>query len=303
MIRPLRLSLCFFLLNIPLNAQKLVDYTDNQVTRSRPKVQSKSSVKPRPSSSSGSSRSWIQSELSFFNMNPSINNGEAQVNGIELQVDFDTYDQFFFNLNYRNALSFEGDIWQRNAKSNKSGPFTGTLGFHWLQFDPGVNQTDIDLITGYRLGNKNSLLTSSRNEAFLGLTTSKRFSEFALGLGYTYHMPSTPQDPLDQEIGAVNVISASLGYRAQNNIHFLLEGKSYRIDRSDRSDDFGLRENLSFSSLSPQMVLKVGRKVQLKLAALFQVERLNSLGAERANLWEYPGAYGNLLSAGLNFSI
>jgi len=67
-----------------------------------------------------------------------------------------------------------------------------------------------------------------------------------------------------------------------------------------------LENEVSFGYITPTLSLVLSPGVGIDLGATFQTRRVKKEDQDSllgARLWELPGAYGNTLFAGLNFSI
>ncbi|MCR9204934.1 MAG: hypothetical protein NXH75_10170, partial [Halobacteriovoraceae bacterium] len=177
------------------------------------------------------------------------------------------------------------------------------LGFNWLQFGKKADLATVDLFGGLSFGQKDSDFATERTDKIVGISTAKRFHTLAVGLGYEYRMTGTGSEN-EMRIGNISKLSASLGWVVSKDIRFLVEGSTFKIGRgNDEFANFILDEDISFSSVKPQLQLKIGPMIDLTLGAQFRTRRLKQGALTSARLWGLDAAYGNSVFSGLSFSI
>jgi hypothetical protein len=184
--------------------------------------------------------------------------------------------------------------------SSQNGNPEVILGFNWLKFGRSHELATIDLYAGHSFRSRSDL-GSSRNDIITGVETSKRFHEFFIGLGYEYQMTGTPEDIGEADIGNIQKLMATIGWRATPDIQFIIEGESVKVRASDDSfRALRLDEELSFASVSPKIGLGLRPYIQLELGARFQTREVSdSSKLFQTRLWSMGGAYGNSIFAGL----
>lgn len=305
----------FFVFKAQL-AYALVDYTED--SSFVPKNSGARSVKQnqtvkRPSNSSAtrtSSRSKssgmpsyrIVTELSYGTQDVKLNevNGKASV--LHFHGYFATDYNIFLDTSYYQMSSSDSDLSASGESSSQKGNAEVKIGFNWLEIGRAADAVTIDLYGGYSFGQKNSLFATSRDDRLIGITTTKRFFQFVLGLGYELRMTGDG-DSDEMNIGNIGTIEANLGWMVSNDIRFLLTAKSYRVNQGDENSAFFLNRDLNFSTISPKVILSLSPHINLSLGGHFQTRRLKDQEALGANLWGLEGAYGASLLAGLSFTM
>lgn len=301
-------SLLFF---IP-QAYALVDYSEEESFK--PQVSGASSVsnaaptarsvtKPTPKSKgSGMSSLGFNLGTSYGTQDVELQgkNGKVDTMGFELQVQ--TRYNVFLSASYFQAKSSSQDLVTQNTGFQSGNPEV-LLGFNWLQFGKKSELATIDLYGGLAFGQTDSEFATERTDKVVGVTTAKRFHNFALGLGYEYRMTGTGAED-ELRIGNISKLSASLGWVVSRDIRFLVEGSTYSIGESnDNNAPNRLEEKVNFSTVKPQLQLKLSPLVDLTLGARFRSRRLREGTLVGARLWNLDGAYGNGVFTGLSISI
>lgn len=301
------LSTSLFLLST--QAWSLVDYTEKpsftprnsgaqrvkqRATKKKPSPSRRSSTSlSRRSQSGPRTRSGIFSTDVFYENND-IKLGESagNVSRMGVSTHFETPYNIYLDANYSQAkLS--------SSLSNNSNYQTGNpevmLGLNWLEFGNPMEEAHIDFLAGVSFGQKNSVYATQRTDKIVGISTAKRFYDFALGLGYQLVLTGTP-GASELSIGSISKLTASLGWVVSQDIRFLVEANSYSIGSStDSLRPNRLQEDVKVSVLSPQLILGVSPLVDLTLGAHLSTRRLKSNQLLGAKLWNYSGMYGNAL--------
>ena len=289
-----KLSLTLSLLLCSTPAYSLVDYTEKSTFRPKrsgasrvkaPKVESTSTTTNRSSRSSGPS-GMVSAALIFQDDNVKLGDVSGKAQSIGIKTHFQTNYNIFLDASYAQA-KMDNSLYGGDSSYQKGNPEV-TLGFNWLRFGNPMEEATIDLIAGASIGQSNSDFGSSRTDKIFGVTTAKRFYDFAIGIGYTMRV-SGQADESELAIGNVSVLSASLGWVVSQDISFLVEGNSYTIGRSTDSVANKLDEKEKVSVVSPQLILKMSPMIDLNLGANFATRRLKDETLLGARLWNLPG--------------
>jgi hypothetical protein len=185
----------------------------------------------------------------------------------------------------------------------QNGNPTAILGFNWLKFGAPRDLAAVDIYIGGVFGS-NSELAHSRMDRLAGVETSKRFGDFLIGAGYEYRFTGAPKRDDELGLGAIQKISATVGWRATPDIQFLIEGATTTIN-SDKGDRVSrLNETLRFGTVTPKIGLGVREFFQLELGARFQTRKSSNPGdLIGARLWDIGGTNGNSIFTSFNIVI
>ena len=123
----------------------------------------------------------------------------GKVNLLQAEGHLDTGANIFLDFKYWMADSNSSEL-TSTSKSQAGNPEI-ILGFNWLSFGNGGDTTNIDLLMGARLKASNSELGSTRTDKIVGISTVKRFEQFALGLSYRLNIAGTPDGEKELVIG------------------------------------------------------------------------------------------------------
>jgi hypothetical protein len=302
--------LLFILFSFSTNA--LVDYTEKgfRPESNGPKpVRSKRKPAPKQKSirtisgpSSSPSFGVMDFALQYATQDVELDNKTGKTNRINFEGHIETGYNIFIDFSFWQAASNTQILSQKSSYQNGNPEFK--LGVNWLEFGGQEEAATIDLYIGSTFAQKNSAFASSRNDRIVGLTTAKRFYDFALGLGYELRLTSTPDDKEEKEIGNIKVLSASIGWMVSSDIRFLVEANNYRVDSSDALErESRLERKLSFSTVAPKVLLNISPLVLLEMGGTFRTRRLKDSDLTKSKLWHYEGSYGNNVFAGLRINI
>lgn len=310
-LKILRLSLIIGLSSFSFFTQALVDYTDNDSYV--PKNSGARSVKDNPAPSikpqarsvakksySGPRHYRLSSEITYGSQDIKLNDTNGKADVVKFSSHFSTDYNIFLDASYYQMSSSSNQLAGNQDSGMQKGNPELKIGFNWLEIGRANDAVTVDIYGGYTFGQKNSFFATSRDDQIIGVTTAKRFFQFVVGLGYELRMTGTPNDQ-ELDIGNISTIEANLGWMVSNDIRFVLNAKSYRVNRSDEDNRFGLTQDLSFSTLSPKAVLSISPHINLSLSAQFQTRRLKARESLNANLWMLDAPYGTSLMAGLSF--
>lgn len=292
------------------NLYALVDYTEPETSRptgvkgptAAVPAQQVKRVAPKTSVSNATNMAHINFGLGHEALDVSTGERSGKVGLNHFYTHFQTNYDLFLSASFWTANSDDAPVTEQSSSQN--GNPEVILGFNWLKFGRPHELATIDLFVGHSF-RSSSDLGSSRNDMIAGIETSKRFHDFFLGLGYEFQMTGTPEDSLEADIGNIQKLTASLGWRATADIQFIIEGESVTVRPSeDSSHPISLDEELSFASITPKLGLGLRPYFQLELGARFQTQEVKDAGQlYQTRLWNMGGAYGNSIFAGLNISI
>ena len=293
------------ILALSTQAYALVDYS-SPVQADAPKAKPNSA----PSKMASAGPSSISMEK-FFSLNTGIEklkvNYGGQTNKVSLYSlggHFQTPYNIYMDASFWGASAADSKITDKN-KTQMGNP-TMKLGFNWLTLGNASELATFDFTAGMMFaGPKSSDFSSSRTDAMVGVELTKRFSDFALLLGYEYRFAGKTKISEETPVGNIQKIMASLGWKISNDIRFALEGTMYRVGQNKlNTPNAGLSENISFASLSPKLSLGLASSVDLELGALYRTRSV-SLKDDivDARLWDLKGLYGNSIFANLVLSL
>lgn len=305
-------ALIAILILFPYSAHALVDYSEE--IGFEPQNSGASSVRaPAPSSvptqtitksaprKRGGSSVGIHTGLMYQSQNVELNDINGKVDQVSFEAHFQTTYNLFLDATFYQAKSSDASLISDDTGFQNGNPKV-ILGFNWLQIGRPAEMATIDLYGGMSFGQKDSDFATTRNDQIVGISTAKRFYELALGLGYEYQMTGNPDDQSGElGLGNISVLSASLGWVVSSDIRFLVEGKSYRISAGRESNE--VNEDVAFSTITPQMQLKLSPLINFNLGAKFRSRRIDNQLLLGARLWNLDGAYGNGVFAGLSVNL
>lgn len=294
-------------------AQALVDYTET--TPSQPRVKRNSpaparriapkvntSTQAQSSSSNGASLGLFNIQSMYHSMKVEGESGQSDIQKMKLHALFQTHYNLFVDADYDFYQSSDEEV--GTSGDWQAGRGKALLGFNWLQFGSVADLATIDLIGGIR-SSSSSDLASSRLDKIVGVETTKRFYQFAVGFGYELWLTGTPDSEEEMKIGNVSLLKASLGWVVSRDIRFSLEGATVSISKASDSDEgLKLDKDIKYSYVSPMLSLGLSPFVNVNMGATFRTRRAKDVQRlVPAKLWELPGLYGNTLFAGIEFSI
>lgn len=302
----LSLSLIFSL----SQAFALVDYTEEEafvpqssgaasVAKKAPAP--RSVTKPKSSAKSGPGLG-ISMGTSYGAQDVELEGKTGKVEMLGFDAQFQTRYNVFMSVSYYQAKSTDSAIVSEQTGFQSGNPEV-VLGFNWLQFGKTADLATVDLYGGLSFGQKDSDFATERTDRIVGISTAKRFYSLALGLGYEYRMTGTGAAD-EMRIGNISKLSASLGWVVSRDIRFLVEGSTFSVGRGDDENaSLVLEENVQFSTVKPQVQLKIAPMIDLTLGAQFRTRRLKQGTLTNARLWGLDAAYGNSVFTGLSLNI
>ncbi len=303
-------------LTMTLNSYALVDYSDTEsssgtTTRKAAPARAAAPIiqrsAPTKSTGSGSSIFGGDFELETLYEHQSLAATEASgsFQKLSLAGHFQTQYNLYMDFSYWAATSeLRNSEGADESLENEKGRFKFILGFNWLRFGKAQEMATVDIYGGgYFKGSGG--VASTRTDKVVGIETSKRFYNFALALGYEYHLTGTPTAETESSIGNIGILKTSLGWMVSNDISFTLEGGMVSIDKDENTDRANrIEEETKFSYVKPSVILGLSPSVGLEMGGVFRTRRAhNTDSLVSARLWNIPGAYGNSLFAGLKLSI
>lgn len=281
----------------------LVDYSDDDEAPA-----AKKSVKSIGKSGSAKKSRGAPSTVEFITKYDSvkINTNDGGTTGgldiIKSKIFAQTPYNIFFDVSYWQASS--PDLYA--TKSSQAGNPEAKIGFNWLRLGNDADAAKVDIYGGYMMRATNSLVGSSRNDQIFGLHTSKRFADFAMGLGGEYRKSGNPTNSTDLIIGNVTRMHAAVGWVATPDIRMSLDADMYTV-RAGEGDKFrALQEDISFSTLTPKLHLGLSQYVELELGTAIRTRKPvvpNNQNLLDAKLSDFAGVYGSSMFAGLNISM
>jgi hypothetical protein len=308
-ILSLFLSVCF-----SSTSFALVDYSaeenvvPNRPQKKRIKRKAKVAGKSIKTASRNSGGSYVPTgmfDVTFGYSTISVETDQtaSKVNVMEFNGHFETGASIYFDAKYWMADT-SSELLSSSADSQSGNPEI-IMGFNWLAFGGGGNFTNIDLLAGVRLASEDSQLGSTRTDKIIGVSTVKRFNQFALGLGYKYYLTGTPGTESELNIGNMSKLSATIGWMVSSDIQFELEGAVFKVSKSDSTTKANvLNEAESIGTISPKLSLRLAQLVNLNLGATFiSKQPKNNKALVGANLWDVPGVYGSSINASIAISI
>lgn len=298
----------------------LVDYTESSSFKPKnsgarrikkqakaPSTRSTTQVS-RESSSSGRS-GFFSTEIGYQTDEIKLGEYTGNISRMGIKAHFETPYNIFLDARYEQA-KLSGDL-THEYDSEQSGYQSGNpevmVGFNWLEFGSPMEAAHIDLLAGLRFGQNNSDFATQRTDKVVGISTAKRFYNFALGLGY--QMILTDSVDRDGEtrgelaIGNISRLTASLGWVVSSDIRFLVEANSYTIGSSSDDISYKLDEEVKVSVISPEVVLGISPLVDLSLGAHLSSRRLQNEKVLGAKLWNIDGLYGNSLYVNMGINL
>lgn len=273
-----------------LSSYALVDYSE---TSSDMKSVNKSETRmSSPSRDSSSSLIW-KSDLSF-DTNYELLKVEDQSYGLlNLNTHFQTPFNIYMDMSY----------WQANGSQSSAGNPKFILGFNWLRIGNSNDQASVNLYGGMKL-KSNSELGSSRTDKIFGVETTKKFSNFGLGLGYDATIAGTPDKDTELAIGTIHRIEVSGGWIVSNDIQFEVSVENFKVSKGSEAAHANLLEDLSFSTISPKLNLQIFRSVNFELGARYPMNRAKSKqDLKSVKLMDLHGVYSSSVFTGLNISL
>ena len=301
------------IIGLTQSAFGLVDYSaEENVVPNRPKrakiVKRAKPGKKSVARSSSGSQSYVPTGM--FNMSFQystvdfqLNEADVKVNVLEFNGHFETGMNIYFDAKYWMADTNSTDL-SSNSESQSGNPEV-IMGFNWLVFGNGGNMTNVDLLAGVRFKSSDSELGSTRTDKIVGISTVKRFNQFALGLGYKFYMTGTPGKDTELNIGNMSKLNATFGWMVSNDIQFELEGAVFKINNSDSTTKSNvLTESDSIGTITPKLTLRISPLINIDLGATFISKKpKNTDQLVGANLWDVPGVYGSSINAAISISI
>ncbi|GEM_PF-579533 len=313
-IKKTKILMMFILATNSLCLNALVDYSDNSSrqtsasganSKNQDEGRTTKSVKQMSSVSSSSSESGTSFSLGSGYENLKGDRGiilnRYTVDG-SLRTDFN----LFLNVNYWGVSSYEGiQLTSEQTVLSNGGNLTAKLGFNWIKLGGPSDQVSIDLIGGATFGKKNSKFASTRTDKIVGVETTKRFSSVVVGLGYELTLSGNPANSEELKIGNINKLSAGIAVVVSPDITVIVEGATVKIGRDKEQAVNSLDKEMSYSYVTPQLVLKIGNILDWKLGASFLTKSLGEgdTSLASARLWSMEHCYGNSIFTGIGLSI
>jgi len=257
-----------------------------------------SSKAPSKSSSGGRGLGMFSIGAHYESMEVPLNGSRGKVSTSHLDGHFQTLYNVFVDFDYRHAETSSQAL-NPEGKSGKGNPLV-KLGFNWFDVGGAEDKAQINFIGGYSFGQKDSYFATSRDDKVVGVETIKRFSDFAIGLGFDMRITGTPKEEAEMGVGNIQSLMAHIGWRATPDIAFVIEGSTTKVAASGETNRLNkLTEDISFGQITPKLQLGLSPMIELELGATFRTKRVSDGEFVDARLWNITGAYGNSIFAGL----
>ncbi len=314
----MRITICIFILSFSLYA--LEDYTyeegsDYSASSSSTRIAPNSGFFPKTSVQKSverkaaiSKKSFKGSDIavstSFKSIDIASSNAEkAKI--VDFNIIMNTGLNVALGLYHWRTVSVDGNYFEKDSKNKShSGNTKLYARFNWLKFGESHDATSVDLLAGYSMGKESSLLATSSDVKMVGIRTFKQFYILALGIGYKmyFHDSTTLKDEV--AISDVKNIHGNLTWIISSNLGFSTEVGSYSISGKKSSSDL-FAQKLEYSYIQPRLRFKIARRLNIELETIYSnIESFKkNPNFLDARLWNYKGAYGNSISAGLIFTI
>ncbi len=298
------LLLFFVLFLISRYSFALVDYTETEsvkapAPRANTPTKTVSSNAPSRIQQNYAPSGMFELAAKYGVLNAQVGELSGKVDVAQFHAHFETGYNIWLDANW--ALgSFNGEGSLGEGSSQKGNPQI-LLGVNWLELGAPAERAAVDFVAGVNLAQKNSYFATSRSDKVVGVDTTKRFSSFVFGLSYRLWLTGSASASEELNIGNIQRLSASLGWRVSPDIQFAVEGATVRLGTGD--GERALIEKTSFGTLAPSLHLSLAPSVALEMGAVFRTKRLKNEELLQARLWNLPGSYGNYLYAGLGLSL
>ena len=244
----------------------------------------------------------------FLSTNIDVGEKSGRIDTFAFDARVDTPYQIWGQASYWLASSQNQDI--ATDSSQQGGNPDLRLGLNWLNIGPAAYAARVDIYGGVSLAAKDSEFGSTRTDKIVGLSTSKRFERFVAGLGGELVLTGSPDIEQEMKIGNITKLSGLLGLVVSDDIRLAFEAATYKIldGDEDKSNPNRLRlmDPISFSVLSPRIMLGLASMVELSIGAHLRTKNPSSDVEQnllQARIFQIPGAYGNAVTAGLGFSL
>ena len=239
---------------------------------------------------------WDTTEITLPTKNAKVNRGILTGH---MQTPYNIYldFQYWYGTTEDQRLA-ANNRWQAGNPSVK-------LGLNWLRFGQAQDMATVDFFLGGMVkGPTNSVFAATRSDLFFGGETTKQFQEFIFGLNYEMRLVGRPSRADEGEIGNVQKVATVLAWRAAPNIRFSVEGAGYRMAPKAGSVSNTWSGKHAWSYIAPQLDLALGSSLNVAMGALFPLKSVE-VNPEllQGRLWDFKGAYGSSIYAGLNYSL
>lgn len=297
----------------------LIDYTEDEnftppPKRSRRTKTVKSARRAVSKRVTRRKRNTARGSMLDFNMGVDVakmttERGTDKVTKFQWDGRFQTPFNIFVDASYWYAGS-DSYYLAPTTTSQQSGNATVKLGFNWFRLGSANDLTAVDFYGGLGIrGEKKSDFAHSRNDKIFGVQTSKKFHSLMLGLEFDMRLTGKPKHSRDMPVGNIRKLTAVLGWRVSPDIHFMLEGATYKIDGHESEDDTRLmnsclNNDITAGYLSPEVHLGFSPMIGVRMGGTFRTKRVpREKDLYDARLWDLKGVYGNSIFAYLNISI
>jgi len=272
----------------------LVDYSENTMSNEAQINTNKFSTKLPLAKNDSKSLIW-KSDFSFTTNYEALELDNQKISQVNLNTHLQTPANVFFDISYWNA---------QTSKGAQNGNPRAIIGFNWLRLGSSTDEARFDIFGGAKIASK-SIMASSRNDKIFGFETTKRFGSFGLGIGYEIALTGLPSNENDFNIGNIHKLAISSGWMVSNDIQFEMELENYKVQEGSGDSLVNrLNQSLSFSTISPKLILTIVPAINLELGARFRTNKpKSSQDLKSAKIFDLHGAYSNSLFAGLNLNL
>ncbi len=298
------------LVAFPLTAKALVDYGSESEVESRPAARTSKGPIPtsakkieQPSRPTGIDP-FLAVTTSFQSIKVKRTSEEGSIDLYNLNAHFDTNANIFSDVSYWYGSSNVNAL--TSTTSMQKGNPVVKVGFNWLNIGDFSDKARVDFYGGVSVKESDSELASSRTDKIVGIMTTKRFNQFAIGLGGELSLTGKPSKYGETEIGNITKFGAELGWVVSQDIRLSLEGNATQIRHAENSENpYALKKDQTFSTVSPKLFLQLFQSAEAELGVVIPTRKAN-INDDRVfgirNI-ATPGMYGTALLFGLNFSI
>jgi hypothetical protein len=187
-------------------------------------------------------------------------------------------------------------FWQGNSLA--------ILGFNWLALGEAHERVKIDLYGGMQFPLGNSSFASTRTDYVAGMSTTKTFYNFALGLEAEIRMMGAPKSEQELAVGNLTQLALGLGWLISSDIRLEVEGQYVRMSAYSKDERINrLKKDVTYSGITSRLFLGITSGVEWLLGGSFQGKKLADSNIASARLYNMKNIYGNSLFTGLQITL
>jgi len=285
-------ALLIFSLN---SAFALVDYSPSPKRASNhsgPKIDISNLRSSSQSTSTTFQRGNAVSKMFFFSTGfSSVDGNDIKFSRYNLGVTLMTPWKVYFDLD----MNYGGSNTEGGSFSMGNTEFS--IGATWLEFGNSFDLITMDIIGGMSLGVKDSEIGSQRSDSYVGFLSKKNFGNIDISLGFEHWFMDDEAYDGERAVGSYNKYIINSGWTVSSDIRFDLGIQFINLG------EISALEDISYTELTPQLGLRLGRGLNLTLGARFSSDKkvekdaLNSL-----KVWNISSLYGNSYFSKLAFN-